>query len=49
MGMIFLTSEVMEAVRDQKHPSVAKNINHEGVDLLKNVFNESFSATSKTP
>ena len=26
MGMIFLTSEVMEAVRGQKHPSEAKNI-----------------------
>ena len=26
MGMIFLTSEVMEAIRGQKHPSEAKNI-----------------------
>ena len=25
MGMIFLTSEVMEALRGQKHPSEAKN------------------------
>jgi hypothetical protein len=26
MGMILLTSEVIEAVRGQKHPSEAKNI-----------------------
>ena len=38
---LFLTSEVMEAARGQKY--------HEGVDLLKRVFNESFSAPSKTP
>jgi hypothetical protein len=31
----------MEAVRGQKW--------HEGVDLLKKVFNESFSTTTKTP
>ena len=33
----------MEAVRGQKHLSEAKK--PEGVDLLKKVFNESFSAT----
>jgi hypothetical protein len=38
---LFLTSEVMEAVRGQKW--------HEGVDLLKKVFNKSFSRISKTP
>ena len=26
IGMVFLASEVMEAVRGQKHPSEAKNI-----------------------
>ena len=38
----------MEAVRGQKHPSEAKNIMKE-LNLLKRVFNESFSAPSKTP
>ena len=36
MSMIFLTSEVLEAVRGQKHFSKAKK-NHKGVDLLKKV------------
>ena len=33
-----MTSEVIEAVRGQNY--------HEGVDLLKKILNESFSATS---
>jgi hypothetical protein len=38
----------MKAVIGQKHPLEAKK-RHEGVDLLKKVFNKSFSATPKTP
>jgi hypothetical protein len=38
----------MEAARGQKHPCEAKK-KHEGVDLLKKVFNKSCLATSKTP
>ena len=34
----------MKAVRGQKHQK-----SYEGVDLLKKVFDKSFSATSKTP
>ena len=43
-----MTSEVMEAVTGPKHPSEAKNIMKELI-YGKKVFNESFSATSKTP
>ena len=45
---LFLTSEVMEAVRGQKHPLEAKNGMKELI-YWKKVFNKSFSATSKTP
>ena len=47
MGMIFF--EVMEAVRGQKHLILRGQKYHEGVDLLKKVYNKSFSATSKNP
>ena len=45
---LFLTSKVMEAVRGQKQPSEAKNGMIELI-LLKEVYNKSFSTTSKNP
>ena len=48
MGMIFfLTSGLMKAGRGQKHLSEAKICMKESI-YGKKVFNESFSATSKT-
>ena len=47
MDILFLTSDLMEAARGQKPLRCRKW--HEGVNLLKKVFNESCSATSKTP
>jgi hypothetical protein len=38
----------MKAVRGQKHPLGGQKW-HEGVDLLKKVFNKSFSKTTKNP
>ena len=48
MGIIFFTSDLMKAVRGQKHPSEGQK-RHEGVDLLKKVFNKSCSTASKKP
>ena len=46
MGMIIFDIKVLEAVRGQKHPLVAKKW-HEGVDLLKKVFAKVFQQPQK--
>ena len=54
MGIIFfdlLPHEGLEAKKKPRRPKTPLGGQkwHEGVDLLKNLFNKSFSTTSKTP
>jgi hypothetical protein len=42
MDIMFLTSDLMEAARGQKHPSEAKN------GMKESISNQSFSTTLKT-
>ena len=48
---LFLTSEVIEAVRGQKRPKslLGRVKKLEGVNFLEHLFNKSCSSTSKTP